>query len=79
MRKNTVNIPDDLVTIDEVAAMTSLSRTYLYHIYKAELPHYVFGNSPRFSRKDVLDWIMSKRKASGAEVRRDAATYCATH
>ncbi len=55
------NIPDDLMTLSEVAAMTALSRNYLYHIYKKQIPHYMFGTTPRFSRKEVLAWIVKTR------------------
>lgn len=72
-------IPDDLITLDDVAAMTSLSRTYLYHIYKAEIPHYFFGSAPRFSRKEVLEWIRSKRADTKSITSGKAALYCATH
>ena len=74
----TISMPDDLITLAEVAAMTSLSHDYLYHIYKTQIPHYMFGTTPRFSKKEVIEWIQSKRVYTKKETVARAHSYCVT-
>lgn len=74
----TISIPDDLITLAEVAAMTSLSQDYLYHIYKTQIPHFMFGSTPRFSRKEVIGWIETKRVYTKKQLSADAESYCVT-
>ena len=74
----TISMPDDLITLAEVAAMTSLSHDYLYHIYKTQIPHFMFGSTPRFSRKEVLAWIESKRVYTKKLLSSRAESYCIT-
>ena len=74
----TINIPDDLMTLADVAEMTALSQDYLYHIYKTQIPHFMFGSTPRFSRKEVLTWIESKRVYTKKQLSSRAESYCIT-
>lgn len=75
----TESIPDDLITLEEVALMTSLSRDYLYHIYKTQLPHFMFGQTVRFSRREIVNWIESKRVKEDKKIIASAINYCSTH
>jgi len=71
------NTPDDLITMDEVARMTSLSKAHLYHIYKTDIPHFDIGGTVRFSRSEVIAWINTKRVYTKKQLASIASGRCA--
>lgn len=70
----------ELLTINEVAAMTRLSASHLYHLVKAKtIPHYKLGAAVRFDKAEIIDWLGTKRVYTKNEINREAETYTATH
>lgn len=69
-----------LLTIHDVAEMTQLSVSHIYHLVKNKtIPHYKLGAAVRFKRGEISEWVETKRVYTKQEINREAATYTATH
>ena len=68
----------DVLTLEEVAQYTGLSRSYLYKLAESRsIPHYKpNGKHLYFERKEVEIWLRRNRIASSDEVASKAAGYC---
>ena len=53
---------DDIITIDEVCAILKVSKRCVYDwCKKGIIPAFKIGNTWRFSRVDLDDWIEKKK------------------
>lgn len=68
----------DVLTLEEVAQYTGLSRSYLYKLVESRaIPHYKpNGKHLYFERKEVESWLRRNRIASSDEITSKAAGYC---
>lgn len=48
---------DALLTVDEVATLLKVARSTVYRYKELGLPHFKIGNSLRFSREQVMQWV----------------------
>lgn len=73
------NVNKKALTVDEVAAYTGLSKSYLYKLTsKGGIPCY----KPRakmvyFDRDEIDTWLLQNRIKTKAEIEAEAATYVA--
>lgn len=69
-----------MLTINEVAELTQLSISHLYHLVKNKaIPHYKLGTAVRFKETEIAEWLQSKRVYTKQEINREADTYAVTH
>lgn len=69
-----------MLTINEVAGLTQLSISHLYHLVKNKaIPHYKLGTAVRFKETEIAEWLQSKRVYTKQEINREADTYAVTH
>jgi len=70
----------EVLTMDEVAMYTGLSKSYLYKLTSTnEIPHYKPNNKCLyFNRKELEEWLLQNRVKTKAEIEGDAATYLVT-
>lgn len=55
--------PDRILTLDEAAALLRLKpSTVADHARKGWLPCLKFGRQVRYSERDLLDWVASRRQ-----------------
>lgn len=68
-----------VLTIDDVSALTGLSKARLYALCSnREIPYYKQGKL-YFKRDDVENWLTAKRYPSHKEIESKAVAYCHTH
>lgn len=69
-----------VLTFDEVAVYTGLSKSYLYKLTSTgKVPHYKpSGKIIYFDKKEIDNWLLSNRRVTTKEIDRKAATYCTT-
>jgi excisionase family DNA binding protein len=61
-----VNVPDRLLTVEEVAALLAVPvRWVREHTRSGLIPHVALGRYRRYDREDVLRWV-EEQKAGGA-------------
>lgn len=70
----------NVLTLDDVALLTKLSKSYLYkQTCSHQIPHYKpNGKQIYFDRAEVEGWMKQNRIATTQEIEQTAATYCAT-
>lgn len=75
-----LNATKEVLTFDEVADLTGLSKSYLYKLTSArQIPHYKpNGRLIYFNRAEVVEWMQRGRVETSAELETEAATYNAT-
>ncbi|MCC8199658.1 MAG: helix-turn-helix domain-containing protein [Tannerellaceae bacterium] len=68
----------EILTVDEVAKMTGLSKSYLYVLtHSKRIPHYKpNGGRVYFERGEVIAWLLTNRITPVDETRREAERYC---
>ena len=69
-----------VLTFDELAAYTGLSKSYLYKMTSTgQIPHYKpSGKVIYFDKKEIDGWLLSNRRATTKEIESKAATYVTT-
>ena len=68
----------DILTMDDVVALTGLSKSYVYKIVsRREIPHYKSsgGKMTYFKRVDVENWMLASRCSSKDEIDSRAAAH----
>lgn len=67
----------ELLTFDEVAELTGLSKSYLYKLTSArQIPHYKpNGRLIYFNRAEILEWMQRGKVATSEELETEAANY----
>lgn len=56
---------DDLLTVQELADLLGLSKSWVQHNTSAKsIPHIKIGQSVRFRRGDIKEWLLNQRKDS---------------
>lgn len=73
----TLDQPEQLLTIDEVATLLHLTKPTVYSkVSKNELPGVCKqGKRLYFDRQTIIDWIKQGRKKSNAEIEQEAKAY----
>lgn len=68
----------EVLTLNEVANYTGLSKGYLYKLtMRQEIPHYKpNGKCLYFDRVEIEKWLKSNRIATQEELAQQAQTYC---
>ena len=66
---------DGMLTTSQLATMLSISESRIYHII-SDIPHYKFGSSIRFDKREIADWIQSKRVYTKREIKAKAEKRC---
>ena len=70
----------EVLDIDEAAIITSYSKGHLYMLTsKKAIPHSKQGNSLRFNKAELNDWMQKTKVKTQAEIDSLATTYVATH
>lgn len=72
-----LNSQKAVLNFNEVAAYTGLSKSYLYKLTcSGGIPCYKpQGKHIYFSRQEIDNWLLQNRKATNAEIDRQAVTY----
>lgn len=67
----------NVLTLDDVALLTGLSKSWLYKATcKNEIPYYKpNGKMLYFDRKEIEDWMRQGRVKTNAELEQEAANY----
>ncbi len=59
---------DRLLSIREVAELTSLPISWLYsHVASGKIPHFKLGKYVKFRRADLEAWLASQRRGPDAQ------------
>ena len=71
----------NVLTLDDVAALTGLSKSHLYKLTCShQIPYYKpNGKQIYFDRGEVEAWMKQNRVATQAEIEAQAATYLVTN
>lgn len=59
---------DGMMTTAQLAQMLNISESRIYHII-ADIPHYKFGSAIRFDKKQIAEWLESKRVYTKREIK----------
>ena len=79
LEKLTLLSAKKVLTIEDVSALTGLSKARIYTLCSnKEIPYYKQGKL-YFKRDEVEDWMTAKRVPTQAEIESIAAIYCHTH
>lgn len=79
IKRNTLLAAKNVLTLDDVAALTGLSRNHLYNLtHRKEIPYYrPRGKQIYFDRTEVEAWMKQNRVNTREEAESNAAAYCA--
>lgn len=68
----------DVLTIEDAAAFTGLSRSHIYKLTSAgDIPHYKpNGKYIYFDRKELEAWLLRNRVSTNEEIQEKAEAYC---
>ncbi len=70
----------EVLDIDEAAIITGYSKGHLYMLTSTKaIPHCKQGNSLRFNKAELYDWMQKTKVKTQAEIDSLATTYVATH
>lgn len=70
----------EVLDIDEAAIITGYSKGHLYMLTSTKaIPHCKQGNSLRFNKAELNDWMQKTKVKTQAEIDSLATTYVATH
>lgn len=71
----------EVLTLDEAAAFTGLSKGYLYQLtFSKRIPHYKpSGKVLYFDRSELQAWLLQNRVCTSDEINQKAQTYCLTN
>ena len=66
-----------VLTVEEVCRYTGLSKSYLYKLTSAGMiPHSKpIGKLVFFSKEEVNDWLLGRKRKGASEVEQDACNY----
>ena len=74
--ENLLTTQKTVLTLDEVAAYTGLSKSYLYKLTcSGGIPCYKPQGKLYFNKQEIDQWRMQNRKATNVELDRQAATF----
>ncbi len=75
--ENSIAASKQVLTFDETAQLTGLSKSYLYKLTSGGMiPHSKpMGKNLFFSRSEVEAWLMSRPVKTSAEISAQAVTY----
>lgn len=69
-----------VMNIDEAAKYLSFKKSYLYKMTcYHDIPFYKPGKKVYFNKVDLDNWILSHRRKSNEEIRKEADEYIRTH
>ena len=69
----------DALTMDDAAAYTGLSKSYLYRLVCEKIiPYYksAGGKQTYFKKSELCDWLLKHRVSTTEEAQESAAAYC---
>lgn len=68
----------EILTIDAVAEMTGLSKSYIYVLtHSKRIPHYKpNGGKVYFEKGEITAWLLTNRITPVEEIRKEAQKYC---
>lgn len=72
----------EALTMDEAAAYTGLSKSYLYRLVsKKKIPYYksAGGKQNYFAKSELSAWLLKHRVSTTEEAQETAAAYCASN
>lgn len=80
IERNTLLASKKVLTIEDVVALTGLSRSYLYKLTSChKIPHYrPRGKQLYFDREEVENWLKRNRVETVDETDRKATNYVVT-
>ena len=80
IERNTLLAAKKVLTFEDVALITGLSRSYLYKLTSAnQIPHYKpSGKQLYFDREEIENWLKQNRVATVEETDRKATNYVVT-
>jgi len=80
IERNTLLSAKNVLTFEDVALLTGLSKSYLYKATSShEIPHYKPGGKMLyFDRIEVENWLKRNRVATKQELEQDATSYVVT-
>ena len=57
--------PDELLTVEEVAQLLKVKRSYVYHLTSTDgIPYIKMGNHLRFHRSEIDAWLAAQSRGS---------------
>lgn len=66
----------EVLDLDEAITYTGCARSTLYRLTSAkEIPHYKLGQSLRFKKSELDEWLTRTRVATAKEIESKAMTY----
>lgn len=74
----TLLLAKDALTMDDAAAYTGLSKSYLYRLVcKKQIPYYksAGGKQTYFAKKELCNWLLKHRVSSIEEAEQAAVAY----
>lgn len=79
IERNTLLAAKNVLTFDDVALLTGLSKSHLYKLTSTrQIPYYKpSGKNIYFDRKEVEDWLRQNRANTEQEAQSGAATFLA--
>lgn len=77
IEQNTLLAAKNVLDMDDVAALTGLSKSYIYKLTcRKEIPYYKpNGKLCYFDRKEIEEWQKQNRVLTSAEAEQQAAKY----
>ena len=80
IERNTLLSSKTVLTFDDVALLTGLSKSHLYKLTCTnQIPHYKpAGKQLYFDRKEIEEWLKRNRVATEEETDRKATNYVVT-
>lgn len=81
LKKLTVLSAKDVLTMNEAAILTGLSKSHLYKlVMRKEIPHFKSqgGKLTYFDKAELNKWCLKHRVKTNAEIEAEAATYVVT-
>ena len=80
IERNTLLTSKKVLTFEDVALLTGLSRSYLYKLTSTnQIPHYKpSGKQLYFDREEIENWLKQNRVETVEETERKATNYVVT-
>lgn len=70
----------NVLDIDEAALFTGYSKGHLYRLTSTkQIPHFKKDRKVVFVKSELEAWLTENPVKTGAQIDREATTYCATH
>ena len=81
IERNTLLASKNVLTIEDVAVLIGLTKSWLYKATsRNEIPYYKpNGKTIYFDRKEIESWLLQNRVSTTYEVASKATGYCVTH